>query len=209
MRGEVATLEQTRAEQALASLQQQLAAVNEAATQVEGARVRLEAAKQHADRCRRLLSARDTLEEAEERCARFMAAEADALEGLRQAESELQTLEDKWRAGRAVALAARLVPGQPCPVCGATDHPSPAQAGEEDVADEHLTAAKSSVEQARRAHADAHEVHGTGEKRGHGRADGRALHQGGTGRPHRPRPGRCRGSCERMHRRAGTAEYRG
>jgi DNA repair protein SbcC/Rad50 len=155
---EVAAFEQTRAEQALASLQQQLAAVNEAAAQVEGARVRLEAAEQHADRCRRLLSARDALEEAEERCARFMAAESDALEGLRQTESELQTLEDKWRAGRAVALAARLVPGQPCPVCGATDHPSPAQAGEEDVADEHLTAAKSAVEQARRAHADVHEA---------------------------------------------------
>jgi DNA repair protein SbcC/Rad50 len=156
--GEVAAEEQSRAEQARTSLEQQLAAVNEAATQVEGARVRLEAAKQHADRCRRLLSARDALEEAEERCARFMAAEADALEGLRQAESELQALEDKWRAGRAVALAARLVPGQPCPVCGATDHPSPAQPGEEDVADEHLTDAKSAAEQARRAHADVHEA---------------------------------------------------
>lgn len=35
-------------------------------------------------------------------------------------------LRDTWLASQAVALAAALEPGAPCPVCGSTSHPSPA-----------------------------------------------------------------------------------
>ena len=87
--GEVADEAQARAELQFVSLQRQLATVKEAAARVEGARIRLETATAHEDRCRRLLSARDTLEGAQERHVRLMAAETDALEAVRQAESEL------------------------------------------------------------------------------------------------------------------------
>ena len=45
---------------------------------------------------------------------------------LREARRELAALEAAWRSGQAAILARNLVPGRPCPVCGATDHPAPA-----------------------------------------------------------------------------------
>jgi exonuclease SbcC len=45
---------------------------------------------------------------------------------LKDARRELRTLEEAWREGQAAILAQGLVDGQPCPVCGATDHPAPA-----------------------------------------------------------------------------------
>jgi exonuclease SbcC len=40
--------------------------------------------------------------------------------------AELRVLESAWHAGQAAVLAAGLVPGEACPVCGATEHPAPA-----------------------------------------------------------------------------------
>jgi len=53
------------------------------------------------------------------------AAQADARYGA--AVDELRRLETEWHAGQAARLAEALVAGEPCPVCGATEHPSPAQ----------------------------------------------------------------------------------
>jgi len=54
-------------------------------------------------------------------------------------------------AGFAGELAAGLAPGEPCPVCGGTEHPHPAPAGDEPVAEEDVAAA----EDARRTAEDA------------------------------------------------------
>lgn len=54
-------------------------------------------------------------------------------------------------AGFAGELAAGLVPGEPCPVCGGTEHPHPAPLGDAPVAEEDVAAA----EDARRAAEDA------------------------------------------------------
>jgi DNA repair protein SbcC/Rad50 len=147
-----------QAEQELAMLQQHLAAAGTAAAQLEGARVRHDSAMQHEDRCRRLLSAHDAVAVAEEQHSQLVVQESAALEASGRAEEEVTVIEARWRAGRAVALAAGLVPGSPCPVCGATDHPAPARAGEQDVSDDRLSAAKSAAEAARRTYADAHEA---------------------------------------------------
>lgn len=148
---------QTEAEQRLELLEGQLAAARAAAAQVEGARLRYEAAKAHADRCARLLAARAAVGAAEEASARLAVTEQRAREATDEALSTLARLEEGWRAGRAVALAEALKPGSPCPVCGATDHPAPARPGETHVSDEDLAAARAAAEQARARYDQARE----------------------------------------------------
>jgi DNA repair protein SbcC/Rad50 len=147
-----------QAERALSALTEKFAAATAAAVKVESARARFEGIKQHEDRCRRLVAARDAVEAVERLRAGLALAESKALDDLTEAEAALTGLEERWRMGRAAALAGALEPGAPCPVCGATDHPAPARAGQADVSDEELGAGKSRADGARRAHSQAHEA---------------------------------------------------
>ena len=156
--GQEADDAKAQADRTLLALQQRLETANSAAAKVDSARVRYEVNKQHEDRCGRLVAARGTAEAAEHRRAGLAAAERTALEALTEAESALTGLEERWRAGRAAALAGDLAPGAPCPVCGATDHPAPARAGVADVSDEELSEGKSRSGLARRTHSQAHEA---------------------------------------------------
>ncbi|MCR4426750.1 MAG: SMC family ATPase [Firmicutes bacterium] len=60
--------------------------------------------------------------------ARNRAAHAEAAHT--RAREELARLREAWVRGQAARLAAQLIPGEPCPVCGSREHPVPAQAGE-------------------------------------------------------------------------------
>ncbi|MCK6080113.1 SMC family ATPase [Microbacterium sp. EYE_5] len=71
--------------------------------------------------------------EAEYAAANARAAAASALVG--------ELLRRRLR-GHAAELAASLVPGEPCAVCGATEHPRPAEGSEAPVTDDDLTAAE-------------------------------------------------------------------
>ncbi|QYJ76611.1 AAA family ATPase [Shewanella sp. FJAT-52076] len=60
-----------------------------------------------------------------------------------------ELLELAWHQGQAAMLAARLLPGAPCPVCGSVEHPSPAHHGGALPSDDELAAARESEQQAR------------------------------------------------------------
>ncbi len=158
---DAATGAKTAADERLAGLRDEVSGTKAAAMLAEAAQTRLDAARQHEERCRRLLAARDAVEAAEEWHMRCAAAESDAREAVTNAEAALAALEERWRAGRAAALASALAPGRPCPVCGATDHPSPAVSEKGDVTDDELGAARVAVDASRAAHFAARD--GTGE----------------------------------------------
>lgn len=88
---------------------------------------------------------------AESDLAAATAARAAAAHAAVAAVEEESRLRRARLAGFAGELAAGLVPGERCPVCGGTEHPHPAPPGDEPVAEEDVTAA----EEARRAAEDA------------------------------------------------------
>ena len=96
----------------------------EAFTQEE--RTAVERARQAAERDR-LAAAQTALDDA----AR---AAVDAEQAAHAAWLELR---ERRLAGMAAELAAGLVPGEPCAVCGATDHPAPAHADADAEAGDH------------------------------------------------------------------------
>lgn len=55
---------------------------------------------------------------------------AQAKDALDKARKGLSAAEEAWRGGQAGVLAQGLTPGEPCPVCGSTDHPFPCAAEE-------------------------------------------------------------------------------
>ena len=175
----------------LVQLEAELAAHAAAAGALESAQTRLDEATT------RLSAARD----AERLATAQRGAEsvhAAALEELERAAAAVTALLRRRLAGHAAELAAALVEGEACAVCGSTEHPRPADAADEPVTDEHLAAAEAGQ--------------GCGDRRGarglRRRPQGtRSLcRRGGTSgrsRRHRARrsPRRRRGGAERRARR--------
>ncbi|TDN91840.1 SMC family ATPase [Microbacterium sp. BK668] len=136
----VAELDAARAQlpDALAALDAQLAPAREAAGSVGAARERLAGIELRLDAAR----------EAEELAEALRAADADRLDAVEahdHARSAVTQLLRRRLAGHAAELAAGLVEGEPCAVCGATAHPHPAEPVDEPVTDDLLAA----VERAR------------------------------------------------------------
>ncbi len=90
--------------------------VNEIETRIDRARTRRDAEDRLRESARALKAAERTAEQARERYERAVADydEADA----------------RSRAAMAARLAHTLVDGEPCPVCGSAEHPSPARDAE-------------------------------------------------------------------------------
>ena len=80
---------------------------------------------------------------------------AGCMEASRALDAEYSRAKDRFYASQAGLLALTLEEGKPCPVCGATEHPSPAKPSAESVTREELERAdkarRSAEERLRRA----------------------------------------------------------
>lgn len=76
---------------------------------------------------------------AAERRLPTLAKQAAAVsESTRAAKAELERLQRLHLAGQSALLAAKLTPGEPCPVCGSVHHPEPATASAELPSDKQI-----------------------------------------------------------------------
>lgn len=92
--------------------------------------MQLKEAEQALARLEQHAQALQTLSRAEADAAQAARALAQADASLGAARNALAERELALRLSHAAALAAHLHQGEPCPVCGATEHPSPANAAE-------------------------------------------------------------------------------
>ncbi len=68
------------------------------------------------------------------------------------AKQQTLIIEMRWHAGQANLLARQLQDGEPCPVCGSSEHPKPAHGGDDDLV------SKSEVDAARSAEEKLHKL---------------------------------------------------
>jgi len=126
------------ARNAAAALTKEIASMKEERRQLEssGAEKEKTAAQrqqltEQRDSFRRLLSRLDALQAhrrvLQQRQAAFLHSDAETAELSRKYEE----LNRAFLAEQAGILARKLIPGQPCPVCGATVHPQPARLSEQ------------------------------------------------------------------------------
>jgi exonuclease SbcC len=94
------------------------------------------------------------LETLEQEHARALEEHGKVAKGLRNIEEELaraiarrESLEREWQDAQAARMAGKLIPGSPCPVCGSTEHPSPAAHQGELPAERDLIAARQRVKE--------------------------------------------------------------
>lgn len=113
----------------------QAARIAEGESAVEAARLRQEAGRRASDADARLTAAE--------------AAYTAALDASAAASAALARLMRRRVAERAGELAAALVPGEPCAVCGSTEHPHPAPRAHDAVTDETIAEAEAAVVRAR------------------------------------------------------------
>jgi len=73
-----------------------------------------------------------------------------AVDAHQRAKDERQTLVERRIAGMAAELAGQLVAGDPCAVCGSTDHPGPAVAAQDPIDADAIAAAREREQQAER-----------------------------------------------------------
>ncbi|WP_028847650.1 AAA family ATPase [Thermocrispum agreste] len=135
----------------LEGLRGQLAAAQAAATKLEHARTVHQELSEALALAQRLPELQRALEQAEERLR-------EAIDTHQNAREERQRLYDRRLAGMAAELAGQLSAGDPCPVCGSTEHPAPTRAGEGAVSEDAVRAAVEAEDDAHRLRSEAEQA---------------------------------------------------
>ncbi len=138
----------------LAELPPELAAARRTVTTARQAEAALPALLGERDRAERRNRARSDLADLNPRLSRADSDHRSAVDRHQEAVDRLQDLQAARLRGMTAELAGRLVPGEPCGVCGAPDHPRPAAMAADPVTDADIATARADVERARAARAD-------------------------------------------------------
>ena len=127
--------------------------------QAHDAALRVEALAGDATRARDRLDAARRREELEARLREHEGDQAVLADAARQTYERWLALIAAQGSTQAARLASELEVGEPCPVCGAREHPKPATTGAELVPDEAVERARRRQERASKAVAAAHATH--------------------------------------------------
>ena len=138
-----AEAERTVSTAAKETRQQEREAAAKALTNACSARDQLEGLQRANQAARERAEAVDAFPSARTREDDAIAAKNTADEQVTKAIAALTALRQRQIAGMAARLAGGLDQGAPCPVCGSSEHPAPAQPSEDAVSEEEMEAAES------------------------------------------------------------------
>ncbi|HTW13285.1 MAG TPA: SMC family ATPase, partial [Solirubrobacteraceae bacterium] len=133
------------------ALRKRLRELDEAEGEAASAAKDLPGAQAHVAEIERARVAAERVSQLEAQIERLKLAETDALRERTLAVGDEERLRTLQLHGRAAVLAAALVDGEACPVCGAVEHPQPAHAGAAAVSDDQIQAARERVQRAQAA----------------------------------------------------------
>lgn len=133
------------------SLQQELSELSEAESSATAAAGDLPVAEAIIAAARQAHAAAVELSKIELQVSALKQQELEALQARIEADREVGRLLATQLHGRAAMLADSLLDGEPCVVCGALDHPQPAQFAGEPVSDAQVSAARNAFHRAAEA----------------------------------------------------------